>query len=75
MAIFVKVIRVPGTVKEVGLEDGATVGDALDAADFEVSTGEAITLNGNTVDLSATVTDGSRICLAKSAKSASNMLG
>ena len=68
--ITLKVIRVPGTVKEIALEDGATVADALAAAEYEPSATEAITLNGATVSTDAVVNDSDRLVLAKAAKSA-----
>ena len=68
--ITVKVIRVPGTVTEVGLESGSTVGDALSAASIEVGSGEAVSLNGSTVATDATVNDGDRLIVAKGAKGA-----
>lgn len=68
--ITVKVIRVPGAVTEVGLESGASVQDALNAADVSVGSGESVKLNGADTELSATVSDGSRILVAKAAKGA-----
>jgi hypothetical protein len=68
--IIVKVIRVPGAVVEVGLESGATVADALDAAEITLGDNEAVTINGETANTSSIVTDGTRIVLAKAAKSA-----
>lgn len=68
--IIVKVVRVPGAVVEVALEGGATVADALAAANITQGDTEAVTINGATVDNSATLTDGARVVLAKQAKSA-----
>ena len=68
--ITVKVIRVPGAVTEVGLESGATVGQALEAASVEVGSGESIKLNGADTANDAVVSDGSRILVAKAAKGA-----
>ena len=68
--ITVKVIRVPGSVTEVGLESGASVQDALNAADLQVGDGESVKYNGADADMSATVTDGSRIIVSKAAKGA-----
>lgn len=70
MVEVVKIIRVPGAVKEVALESGSTVADALAAADYELSPTETVTMNGVTVDMDTVVTDGARIILAKEAKSA-----
>lgn len=68
--ITAKVIRTPGAVVEVGLEEGSTVQDALNAANMTVGANEAVTVNGSTVVLSSLVTEGARIILAKEAKSA-----
>ena len=70
MAIMAKVIRVPGAVTEVGLEDGATVGDALTAAGVTVESGETLKLNGADTTTDATVSEGGRILIAKAAKGA-----
>lgn len=66
--VIVKVIRVPGAVKDVALNQGATVADALAAADMSVDSGEKVSLNGVDVPTSTAVTDGSRIVIAKGAK-------
>ena len=68
--ITVKVIRVPGAVTEVGLESGATVADALSAASVDVGSGETLKLNGADTTNDTTVSDGSRILVAKAAKGA-----
>lgn len=70
MSIFVKVIRVPGAVTEVGLNDGATVGDALSAASVTVGAGESVSLGGSETTMDATVTDGARVIVSKAAKGA-----
>lgn len=66
--ITVKVIRVPGAVSEVGLNAGATVAEALAAADVTVGAGEAVKLNGADTNMDATVSDGARLIVAKAAK-------
>lgn len=66
--IEVKVIRVPGTVTVVGLNAGATVQDALTAANMNVGANEAVSLNGATVSMDAQVSDGARIIIAAAAK-------
>ena len=68
--ITAKVIRVPGAVHEVGLEAGATVADALAAADVVVGSGETLKLNGADTTNDAVVTEGARILVAKAAKGA-----
>ena len=70
MSITVKVIRVPGAVSEVGLNDGATVQDALDAASVTVGESEVMKLEGVTTPANTVVTDGARIIVAKGAKGA-----
>lgn len=66
--ITVKVIRVPGEVKEVGLVAGATVADALTQAGVTGVEGETVMVGGATADLSTTLTDGARVVLARGAK-------
>lgn len=68
MAINVKVCRIPGSVNEVCLEDGASVADALAAASQTVGSGEAVKLNGFDTSMDAPVNDGDRIIIAKGAK-------
>ena len=68
--ITVKVIRVPGAVTEVGLESGASVSDALTAADVSIGNGETVKLNGADTTMDSPVSEGSRILVAKAAKGA-----
>lgn len=68
--ITVKVIRVPGSVSEVGLESGSTVGQALEAANVSVGSGESVKLGGADTTMDAVVTDGARVLIAKAAKGA-----
>lgn len=68
--ITIKVVRVPGTVVELGLEAGATITDALNAASITASSNEEITLNGIKTTPDAVLSDNDRVILAKSAKSA-----
>ncbi|NVZ07982.1 hypothetical protein HW932_01745 [Allochromatium humboldtianum] len=70
MTMFVKIVRVPGSVSEIALNDGATVADALAAADITPSSNEELTVNGHASAQDATLSDGARIVLAKAAKSA-----
>lgn len=64
----VRVVRVPGRTVSVELEDGATVGDALHAADIAVQSNEAVKLNGTNADTSATLNEGDKVIIAKGAK-------
>lgn len=66
--IEVKVVRVPAVMKDVALEDGATVADALRAADLSVQTGEKIQVNGVDATPSKVLSNGDRVILAKGAK-------
>jgi hypothetical protein len=69
--ITAKLVRIPGAVVEVVLDDGATIQDALDAAGIgSIASNEGLSMNGNKVETTALVADGARICLAKEAKSA-----
>lgn len=66
--ITVKVIRVPGAVKEVGLEEGSTVEAALAAAELSVSDGEGVKLNAADTTMDTVLSDGDKIIIAKGAK-------
>ena len=67
-AVDVTVAKFPGASQMVTLEDGATVQDAINAADFETD-GFEVKLAGVTVsDFNTTVTSGSRIILVKKVK-------
>lgn len=68
MAVTVKVVRVPGAVTEVVLNDGATVADALSAAGTSLGDGEAVTINGATAGNDTPVSEGARVVIAKGAK-------
>lgn len=69
-AIFARVVVVPGAVTEVALNQGDTVAAALSAANVTPGPNQTISLNGATVDASAAVSDGDRIVISTSAKSA-----
>ena len=71
MTMFVKVVRVPSTVTEVALEDGATVADALAAASLTTQPNEALTVNAQPATPDTVLSDGDRVVLAMAAKSAS----
>jgi len=68
MSISVKVVRIPGTVKEVGLEDGSTVAQALAAAGLTTAQGEGLQVNGSPCDNNTVLNDGDSIIIAKGAK-------
>lgn len=66
--IDIKVVVVPGAVKEVVLEDGATVADALTAAGYSAD-GYTINLDGHSdASLDTVLSDGQRIAISKNAK-------
>lgn len=66
--IEVKVMKVPGAVRNVALQDGATVDDALVAAEMSVDTNQTIQVDGSAASGSTTLTDGSRVIIAAGAK-------
>jgi sulfur carrier protein ThiS len=66
--ITVKVIRVPGGVNEVAVNEGATVAEVLAAADISPNSNEAIKIGAEAVDLDSTVSDGDRVVIAQGAK-------
>jgi uncharacterized Zn ribbon protein len=66
--ITIKVIRVPGAVVDVALEDGATVENALSAAGTSLQSGEKVTVNGSDASLGTVLSDGDKVILAKGAK-------
>ena len=65
--ITVKVARLGGTVQEVALSSGATVQDALDAADLAVD-GEDIRINSSSASVSDEVTNGDIVTLVPKIK-------
>lgn len=71
MAKTVKIAKIPGGVKEVALEDGATIGDALNvyAETFgESITGYEVRLGTGIATMSEVPMDGSKIYLALQVK-------
>lgn len=68
--ITVKVVRIPGAVVELGLENGSTVKQALEAANFTLGPNESISVNATPVSENHVLKEGDRILLAKAAKSA-----
>jgi sulfur carrier protein ThiS len=65
--IIVKVGKLPGRIQEVAVEDGASVADALEAAELDV-TGYEIRLNGSPVDVDTELEDGDTLLLVKKIK-------
>lgn len=66
--ITVKVMQIPGTIREVALEDDATVSDALSAAEMTVSAGYTLKVDGNEAEVSQPLTNGQNITISNSAK-------
>jgi hypothetical protein len=69
MTISVKIVRVPGAVTELMLDDGATIASALDTAAMSVASNEKIAVNGATASTSQALNDGDVISVSKDAKS------
>jgi hypothetical protein len=67
MSITVKVVQVPGAVKELELENGSTVGTALEVASISTD-GRSIQLNGAATTTDAALSDGDKVIVAKGAK-------
>jgi len=61
MALNVKLARIPGTVSDLVLNDGATVADAFSVAGFSYQSGESIKVDGVDGDTTTVLRDGSRI--------------
>ena len=70
MAISVKIVRIPGSVSELMLDDGATVNDAMSAAGTSVNSGERLEVDGREASGGTTLYDGARIVISKAAKGA-----
>lgn len=66
--IEVKVMKVPGAVRNVALQDGATVSDALAAAEMSVDSNQTIQVDGSNASGTTTLSDGSRVIIAAGAK-------
>lgn len=68
--INIKVIRVPGQVKDITVPETTLLGEALNIASMSPGTGEAVQLNGNPAQMDAHLSDNDRIIIAKGAKGA-----
>jgi ribosome-interacting GTPase 1 len=67
--LTVKIVRVPGAVSELMLNDGATVSTALDIANMSVASNEKIAVNGQSAGASHVLNDGDVVSISKDAKS------
>lgn len=75
MTVSVKIVEVPGAVREVVLEDGATVSDALTTAGMTVRDGYKLEVSGKPGASEGTVlSDGDKVVLAKGAKGNADFL-
>lgn len=70
MAITAKVVRMPGLMVEVMLEDDATIADALAAASITLSSGESLKMNAMPASTTDTVVQGAAIVVSQAAKGA-----
>jgi hypothetical protein len=61
MSVTVKVVQVPGAIRDFALNDGAKVRDALAQAGIEVRTGQLVKLNGNETSLDAPLPNNSTV--------------
>ena len=68
MPILVKVARLGNETKEIALEEGAKVRDALVAAGEEVYEGEELRIDGRVASEDDTVYDGDVIVIAPKSK-------
>lgn len=67
--IFVKVAQIPGISKEVAINEGGTVRDAITAAELDTDmTGKTLQVNATTATLDQTVQNGDVVAIAKGAK-------
>lgn len=64
----VKVIRVPGRTATVEVSEGASIAEALQAANIDLASGEACKLNGATAEFGDILTEGDKVIVAKGAK-------
>ncbi len=64
---IIRVGKVPGTMKTVALEDGATVADALRTAELDAS-GFEVRRNGSSVPMDAPVSENDNILLTRQIK-------
>jgi len=63
MSIIVKVVQIPGGIKEVGLEDGAKVSDALRLANID-ATGKAIKVSNVDATAATVLFDGATVVVS-----------
>jgi hypothetical protein len=68
MSFQVKVIRLPGAVKSVTVNEGSTVSDALREAGFALEQGFTLTVDGVSATVSTALKAGANIIVSQGAK-------
>lgn len=68
--IEVKVVKVPGIVKNIALEAGSTVRDALRLAEIEPDSSQALNVSGRPATQDTQLEDGDKLVVAKGAAGA-----
>lgn len=66
--ITVKVMQIPGAIREVALEDGATVADALTAAEMTLHSGYVLKVDGSEASQDDMLSNGQNVTMSASAK-------
>lgn len=66
--ITVKVMQIPGAIREVALEDGATVADALTAAEMTLHSGYVLKVDGSEANQDDMLSNGQNVTMSASAK-------
>lgn len=66
--ITVQITKVPGAMKTVSLETGATVADALEIAELDVTTGYEIRVDDEIANTNTVLQDGSVVVITKMIK-------
>lgn len=66
--LTVQVTKVPGAMKTVTLENGATVRDALSAAELELTQGYELRVDDEVATLDTAISDGAVIVITKMIK-------
>lgn len=68
MTLEVKVMEVPGRIISVALQEGATVQDALTAAEMTLASGRVLKVSGMNATLDTELQDGDNITMSANAK-------
>lgn len=62
--ISVRVAQIGGEIKEIALEEGSTIEDALNAAGIDPNGGQRIRVDGETAELQDELEDGDYVTLS-----------